>query len=301
MATPPSLPPAELEELLQLVKDAKTTSYFAVAALTFLLYDHILSFDKEMTFIWRRSKSLASYIYIWVGISRLFVTVLNLVQNRYFTLIITCINTSVFLREMKTDEVCGAYTQFLGASATFIVASVDAILLLRVWILFGKSRRLIYFLVPLMTAELGAMFFLAAYTIKQANHYAHIGPVLSGCYSLTVPKFFTLYPVPSLVVTSTMFVMTVHNCRARLGTFRTRNGMPLVNLFLRDGIYWFLAVVAVNPPQIVLWAAARPTLTDLLIVPSIVVYSIIGSRVLLNIMEIMAFGVPNYEIEIISA
>ncbi|KAJ7770018.1 hypothetical protein B0H16DRAFT_1715646 [Mycena metata] len=312
---PPPPTPAELEQLLQLAKDAKITSYFAVAALTFLIYDHVLAFDKEMTFIWTRRKSVASYIYIW---------------NRYFTLIITCINTSVFLREMKTDKSdddhdphsltpsCQIYTQFLGCSATFIVASVDAILLLRVWILFGKSRRLVYFLVPLMTAELGAMFFIAAYTIQHADQYVHAAPervlfargskilhslsspVPGGSPSLFYPKNaefkLTLYK------TFTMFVMTVHNCRVRLGaTFRTRNNtMPLVHLFLRDGIYWFLAVVAVNPPQIIIWAVARPTLTDLLIIPSIVVYSIIGSRVLLNIMEIMTFGVPSHQIDIAS-
>ncbi|KAJ6612550.1 hypothetical protein B0H10DRAFT_2052091 [Mycena sp. CBHHK59/15] len=140
-----------------------------------------------------------------------------------------------------------------------------------------------------MAVEIGAMFFVSIFTITNANKYVHVGPLIRGCYSLTVPKFFTLYPVPSLVVTFTMFIMTVHNCKTRLGIrYHSRNAMPIVNLFLRDGIYWFLAVVAVNPPQIILWAVARPTLTELLIIPSIVVYSIIGSRVLLNIMEIMS-------------
>jgi hypothetical protein len=83
-----------------------------------------------------------------------------------------------------------------------------------------------------------------------------------------------------------MFVMTVYNCKTRLGLdFSSRNTMPLVNLFLRDGIYWFLAIVgswipchiqhafmfngnlflAVNPPQIILWSVARATLTELLV------------------------------------
>ncbi|KAJ6571396.1 hypothetical protein B0H19DRAFT_1255378 [Mycena capillaripes] len=272
--------PAELEQLLQLTQDAKITSYFAVAALTFLVFDHILSLDHEIEFVWKRRKSLASYVYLWVGIDYVSLLSSNRPQNRYFTLIITC---------------CGIYTQFEGVSSTLIVATVDVILLLRVWILFGKSRNLLYFLVPLMTVEIGVMLFIAIFTINEANKYVHVGTFLSGCYSLTVPKFFTLYPVPSLVVheTFTMFVMTVHNCKTRLGaTLKGRNTMslvnntmPLVNLFLRDGIYWFLAVVAVNPPQIIIWAVARPTLTELLIIPSIVVYSIIGSRVLLNMSQ----------------
>ncbi|KAJ7121431.1 hypothetical protein C8R44DRAFT_876836 [Mycena epipterygia] len=167
MATipPQSLPPAELEALLQLTGDAKTTSYFAVAALTFLVYDHVLSFNLE------------------------------------------------------------------------------------------------------------------------------------NMYTLAVPKFFILYLIPSLVVSFTMFVMTIYNCHARLGlTLHSRNAMPLVNLFLRGGIYWFLAVVAVNPPQIILWAVGRLTLTELLIIPSIVVYSIIGSRILLNIME----NILGQQIQIVS-
>ncbi|KAJ6517467.1 hypothetical protein C8R47DRAFT_1255082 [Mycena vitilis] len=282
--------PAALEELLLLIQDAKTTSYFAVAALAFLIYDHILSLDHEIEFVWKnKRKTLASYVYLW---------------NRYFTLIITCINTSVLVRVIDTDTAYDSqiYTQFEGVSSTLIVATVDVILLLRVWILFGKSRSLFYFMVPLMIVEIGVMFFIAAFTIQTANKYVHVGPILPGCFSLTVPKLFTVYPIPSFVVTSIMFCLTVYNCKHRLGaTFRTRNTMPLVHLFLRDGIYWFLAIVAVNPPQIIIWAAARPTLTELLIIPSIVVYSIIGSRVLLNIMEIMTVGVVHSEGQIYSA
>ncbi|KAJ7738029.1 hypothetical protein B0H14DRAFT_3516172 [Mycena olivaceomarginata] len=248
MASTPQLPlpptPAELEQLLLLIGDAKTTSYFAVAALTFLIYDHILSLDKEIEFIWKRCTNLsfASYIYIW----------------------------------------------FEGVSSTLIAATIDLILLMRVWILFGKSRRMMYFLVPLMIVEIVVMFFISIFTIMNADKYVHVGLILPGCYSYTVPKLFTVYPVPSLLVTFTMFVMTVYNCKTRLGLdFSSRNTMPLVNLFLRDGIYWFLAIVAVNPPQIILWSVARATLTELLVIPSIVVYSIIGSRVLLNILELM--------------
>ncbi|KAJ7343806.1 hypothetical protein DFH08DRAFT_961950 [Mycena albidolilacea] len=282
MASTPQLPLpptlAELEQLLLLIGDAKTTSYFAVAALTFLIYDHILSLDKEIEFIWKRCTNLsfASYIYIWWFYVKSKRTGFNL-------------NAS---REMIPSDPfsfsCQIYTQFEGISSTLIAATIDLILLMRVWILFGKSRRMMYFLVPLMIVEIGVMLFISIFTIMNADKYVHVGPILPGCYSYTVPKLFTVYPVPSLLVTFTMFVMTVYNCKTRLGLdFSSRNTMPLVNLFLRDGIYWFLAIVAVNPPQIILWSVARATLTELLVIPSIVVYSIIGSRVLLNILELM--------------
>ncbi|KAJ7784915.1 hypothetical protein DFH07DRAFT_947988 [Mycena maculata] len=56
MDSPSPIPPtpAELDQLLQLVGDAKTTSYFAVAALTSLIYDHVVSFDKEVPLLLQR-------------------------------------------------------------------------------------------------------------------------------------------------------------------------------------------------------------------------------------------------------
>ncbi|KAJ7690565.1 hypothetical protein B0H16DRAFT_1856826 [Mycena metata] len=202
-------------------------------------------------------------------------------QNRYFALIITCVNSSAARFTYRP--------QLEAISSTLIVATIDCILLLRVWILFGKSRRLLYFMVPLISVEIGVMFFIVEATIMSEDKYLHVGPFITGCYPpQTLPKDFTLYPIPSLVVASTMFAMTIYNCKMRLGhSFHLRNTMPIVNLFLRDGIFWFMAVVAVIPPQILIWAVARPTLSELLIIPSIAVYSIIGARVILNIMEIM--------------
>ncbi|KAJ7488128.1 hypothetical protein FB451DRAFT_1553615 [Mycena latifolia] len=286
MANPSPFPPtpAELEELLLLVHDARTTSYLAVAALALLIYDHILSLDHEIEFVWNKRKSFGGYLYLW---------------NRYWTLIITCINTSVVLREITSDKVCRNYFEFESLSATLTVATIDLILLMRVWILFGRSRRLLYILASVMLVELCIMFTIAV-LVTRSGLFVHIGAILPGCYATGgVPKYLTFYAVPSLVVTSVMFVMTVYNCTTRLGfrlSFSSRSTMPLINLFLRDGIFWFLAVVAVNPPQLIVWAVGRTTLVAVLLIPAMVVYSIIGSRVLLNIKEIMTHGVANREI-----
>ncbi|KAJ7101375.1 hypothetical protein B0H15DRAFT_410140 [Mycena belliarum] len=189
---------------------------------------------------------------------------------------------------------CNIFNQFEGISATLVVATIDLILLMRVWVLFGKSRRLLYFLVPTMTAEIAMMLFIAIMSNNHANRNVHIGPILPGCYSTTVPRYIAFYPVPSLVVTSIMSLMTLYNCAKRLAPRWRGFSMPIVELFLRDGIYWFIAVLAINPPQLIIWAAARPTLTEVLIIPGSVVYSIIGSRVLLNIMEIMSCDVDRH-------
>ncbi|KAF7343835.1 hypothetical protein MSAN_01964700 [Mycena sanguinolenta] len=120
-------------------------------------------------------------------------------------------------------------------------------------------------------------------------------PFITGCYSAGgLPSYFCLFATPSLILSFAMFCLTLYNCHAKLEISLLqihdvkRSWMPIATLFLRDGVYWFLAVLAVNPVQILLWQLAPITLSQVLMVPSMVVYSIIGSRVLLNMMDILA-------------
>ncbi|KAJ7755914.1 hypothetical protein B0H16DRAFT_707945 [Mycena metata] len=115
--------------------------------------------------------------------------------------------------------------------------------------------------------------------------YLHIGPILEGCYSLEVPRLFTFYAVPPFVTAVIMFLMTLHKCGATclsLGPGRT----PIIALFLRDGVFWFLALVLVSVVEIVLWDRARPTLAQIPVVPAISLIAVIGARVVLNIKQI---------------
>ncbi|KAJ7488123.1 hypothetical protein FB451DRAFT_1391072 [Mycena latifolia] len=287
MASPSPFPPtpAELEELLLLVQDGRATSYLAVAALALLIYDHILSLDHEVQCApppclfssdtpqdrirMEQRKSFGGYLYLW----------------------------------------------FMSISSTLTVATIDIILIMSL----DSLRKVAPLVVHFGIIDVGGDLFTIVVFITRSVPFVHIGtpielyfrdvmqrvgaasngqylphPLFSGA-----PKYLTFYAVPSLVVTSVMFVMTVYNCTTRLGlglNFSSRNTMPLIHLFLRDGIFWFLAVVAVNPPQLIVWAVGRPTLGELLVIPAVVVYSIIGSRVLLNITEIMTHGVANREI-----
>ncbi|KAF8884809.1 hypothetical protein BD779DRAFT_757245 [Infundibulicybe gibba] len=82
-----------------------------------------------------------------------------------------------------------------------------------------------------------------------------------------------------------MFLMTLYRC-----LFWNHVRTPIFNLFLRDGMFWFLAVLLVIVPEIVTGALSRDSraLSELMILPSLAVFSLIGSRVLLNIKAFLA-------------
>ncbi|KAF8227748.1 hypothetical protein L208DRAFT_1404983 [Tricholoma matsutake] len=78
--------------LVQLISDTRTTNYFAVASLTLLIYDYSITFQEEVTLIWKGSqwKRAAKIFYIW---------------NRYFTILTVSLLLTMRMSEIKAVNV----------------------------------------------------------------------------------------------------------------------------------------------------------------------------------------------------
>ncbi|KAJ6545050.1 hypothetical protein DFH09DRAFT_659108 [Mycena vulgaris] len=137
-----AISPAEELELFQLISDAQTTNYLAVAALTVLLLEHTSTFKQEVKFVWQSRLSLWSVLYVWV---------------RYVTLLVLCVNVAFMFRQMESSNSCQVILMAEMITCTLVDMGTDLILVLRVWILYGKSPRLRYILILLLIAEITAM------------------------------------------------------------------------------------------------------------------------------------------------
>ncbi|KAJ7917163.1 hypothetical protein B0H13DRAFT_2443981 [Mycena leptocephala] len=184
---------------------------------------------------------------------------------------------------------CFIALQVQGTSATIIIGIVDIILLLRIWILYERARRTLYVLLAMIIVEIAIMICITTLTVNNLTEFVHVG-FINGCYSPDVPRYFAAYPIPSLIVSCSMFLLTVRICARRIAASRPYNTQSIIVVFLRDGVLWFLVVALINPPQIALWAWGRPSLIQVLMMPALAGYSVIGARVLLNMMEIAAGG-----------
>ncbi|KAJ7775545.1 hypothetical protein B0H16DRAFT_1879909 [Mycena metata] len=292
-------------ELLELVADSRLTGYLAVAALCVLLYDHILCFSQEVELMWKSRWGIAKIIYLW---------------NRYFSLVVVSLNMSgtsplhrrstlmwfnilaVLVREIGSSHRCIGWLHVQAASSTILIATVDFVLMLRVWILYGGPRWMMWCFVSLGTAEVVAMTIVDLFSFAQMKEYVHLGysiPLLSsllspstsshssvikGCYAYNVPRVLTIYAAIPLLVTFIMFAMTFYKCIVTL--YRMEHGtMPFWTLFLRDGIVWFVLVFTAGGSELVILTARRETLKQLLILPALAVYSGVASHSLLNIKQ----------------
>ncbi|KAJ6571365.1 hypothetical protein B0H19DRAFT_1255348 [Mycena capillaripes] len=324
--------------LLQLAFDARATEYFALASLTVVIFEWLISFRREVDLIWTRRKSLVKWLYVsrasyfpypyrmasdmgtlcYAPALRLsskpesvLCAGLDIVRSLLLHSI-TRINWASALAHLVStyDEhhriersfsffhrvriayaprSCFIIQQVQGVTATIVFTTVDVILLLRIWILCERSRRALYVLMVLIIVEVIVMLCITALTVSNVAAFVHVGYV-KGCYALVVPKYFAAFPVPSLILSCSMFCVTVRICHRRIAASRPYDTQSIIVVFLRDGLMWFLVVVLTNPPQIALWGWGRPSLIQVLMMPSFAAYSIIGARVLLNMMQITAEG-----------
>ncbi|KAF8874182.1 hypothetical protein BD779DRAFT_261681 [Infundibulicybe gibba] len=176
-----------------------------------------------------------------------------------------------------------------GLGGTVLVTTVDTILAFRVWILYEKSRKLLWFLIALILAEFIAMTTLTIMIVSPISNFFHLGPLLVGCWPATsASPLFLYYSSPTMITSFVMFVMTLYRCLFRNNQMRRT---PIFSLFLRDGVFWFLTILLVTTPDTVITVLARegkPVLLELMIVPTVTIYSLVGSRVLLNIKTLLA-------------
>ncbi|KAJ7121569.1 hypothetical protein C8R44DRAFT_786470 [Mycena epipterygia] len=239
---------SDVDPFLQLAIDSQITQYAAVASVTIMAFDCLISLRREVEMVWRRPKSLVKWLYV---------------SHEVFG---RSVCTSVYLRQTPSDKTlmsrCFIYQRVQGTSATIIIGTVDIILLLRVWILCERSRRIMYVLLGMITEKLCSR-------ICQLNRCrlcvtTIAVDTLTGCYAQDVPRYFSVFPIPSFIVSCSMFFVTVRNCIRRIAVSRPYITHSIAMVFLRDGIVWFLVISLLAPPQIALWAWGRQTLIQLL-------------------------------------
>jgi len=193
------------------------------------------------------------------------------------------VDVSWMFRPMKTSRLCQTYLLAEVVTATLVSMSVDCILVLRVWLLYGKPRKLLFVLIPLLIIEISAMLTFGFLTILPLKQFVDIGPLLNGCYSLEVPRLFTFYALPYFLMAILMFSMTAYKCGQHLRRTSRLAHMPVVTLFLRDGLFLFMAIMLYSVAEIIIWDRARASLAQLPVIPATAIPAVVGARILLNI------------------
>jgi len=121
---------------------------------------------------------------------------------------------------------------------------------------------------------------------SQADRFVNLGFVVHGCFSSDLPRIMTVFAVPPLLTAYVMFCLILYKCMANL-RMGIRRRMPIISLFLRDGIVWFILVHSVMVATLVNWAVGRATLCQITEMPRLIAYSMLSSHALLNVKSVL--------------
>ncbi|KDR82178.1 hypothetical protein GALMADRAFT_264430 [Galerina marginata CBS 339.88] len=239
---------------------------FSVAASTLLVWDILLTLDKEVDMVWKADWNLMKVLYLF---------------QRYLPIVDTIfLNLQSQLGENLGAAECLRLYSASGWLMFFGFALSEVILTLRAWAVWNRERRLTIILVVLWVMVWGPIAAFIAHFIRSII----IGPPpyagYRGCfvYDANTSLFlcFLLLTVWNIVVFGLMAVVGI---RIRAWSSKSK----LFQLIYRDGAIYYLYVFAFSALNVIAIVTFRSgyqfTLTSL----ERCLHSVLASRVLLNL------------------
>ncbi|TDL18499.1 hypothetical protein BD410DRAFT_793204 [Rickenella mellea] len=262
---------AQIEALISLVRGANIADRSEVAACSCLVFDIILTIDQEVEYIWRSKWTLPKCLYLWA---------------RYFALFMQVIAIAETTSLKVTPTICAGWAYFEGITGQLLIMGVELLLMLRVWALYKRDKRILYFLIALYVAEITANTVILGMSLPSLTTVAPLhglfppGFPLSGCFPTKVPGFFFSYWIPTLVFESILFILMLFNF-VRLA--RENTPMPLLTLFFRDGTVYYAVIFAALLIQVLLYELDNTAIKQVAIGWLLTMFSIMGTRLVLNL------------------
>ncbi|KAI8972452.1 hypothetical protein BD414DRAFT_500383, partial [Trametes punicea] len=275
---------AELQQLVQVVKDTYVANLCTAAAATWLTYDIVLTFSQEVDLIWRAKWSLPKFLFFLV---------------RYYTLVSLLLTLAVNTNRDVSSEFCQRWLWYNGFNGTLLSAVIgEAIFLLRLYASYNRTKTILATIIFLFLSEFVAGITTAALVVSSLS----VTPrppnyPLPGCL-FTAPKHVNLSTMVwavAMSVTCVYFLLILYKFARNLSlrkpgesssavpVWELQQISPLVYSFIRDSAFYFFLVFLGNLLNLLFEIVfAGRALIPMGTVWLMVIYAISASRLCLN-------------------
>ncbi|KAI9570608.1 hypothetical protein HD554DRAFT_356267 [Boletus coccyginus] len=246
-----------------LVLRAMTYSSYAL-----LVWDYLLTLDDEITYIWGGPSSVVKYLFI---------------GNRYVNLLVQPVYISdvAGVLPLGSSATCVAFSWTMALSQFWSYGSVHVLVLLRVWVLYGRTLKITTTLTAAFILYLCASIALVAYILGALNH-VNSAPGWT-CQGELAP-FSWLIWIVEFTLEACLFGLTIFTLRqqkSRPGFLRVSR---LVRSLYRHAIIFFLANTLSDILNTIAWTAFAGTpLYNVAISFSISLVNITGQRLAIDL------------------
>lgn len=225
---------AELSILFDDVRVLQMARMFQLSATIVVLYDHVISSQREVDLIWQRSKSLVSYLYF---------------TNRYVGDAVSIISAILFMSSTFSVNTCRILFHFQSYGPFVSVWATQTIMQLRIYALYRKSNKILALTGVCFFLEIAAIFTVLALNFDHSLTYTNeaIPGFLNMCATSAINKSFTAIYVPIFCFECLLFVLAISVVFKHMRNTRTITGTRLHNtmatLVRYNTIYFFVEML----------------------------------------------------------
>ncbi|KAI9570614.1 hypothetical protein HD554DRAFT_2170209 [Boletus coccyginus] len=244
--------------LSQIIEDLRLLGAMTYGSYTLLVWDYLLTLDDEVdvftlvrrpilltfepqiTYVWDSPSSVVKYLFI---------------GNRYVNLLVQPVYISGIAGVLPLDSsaTCLAFSWVVGLSKSWSYGSVHVLVLLRVWIFYGRGRNTTIALFTAFILYLCASITLLAYTIVDLNS------ALGGMCMEELPSFSWLIWVVEFLLEACLFGLAVFTLRRQKSASEFPRVSRLVHSLYRHAIIFFLANTFGDILNIIAWTVFAGT------------------------------------------
>jgi len=248
------------QSLEKLAYSRRVSTYTNLVFLTLLFYDHMITLEEEVEKIWPLPWRLPKFLFLF---------------NRYLIPPAMLVNTAVTW--LYTSKKCSFMMRWLGWPASFAIATVELMLIVRVLALYNDTKKVVVLLVVLFIANLAAFCAIGFRAGRQTIGIPG-GQLFSGCV-YKPPSFFYTQWIPVVIFESIIIGLTVYKALSY------RRNIPALRVLARDSMIYFLIMFSFLMANLFFVRFSKGFLKGLWVKPTTIVACIAVARMSLNIRE----------------
>jgi len=244
-------------------KNVQTNNYLNVAFLTLLLYDHAITLDKEVEWIWTLRWRLPKIVFF---------------SNRYVICPLLSLNGIPAIIFPLSISYCNFDTIFRSIIPILTFCVMKLILVTRVGSLYGNGKFIIWSLRGLLASAVASSTVAQALIMRQCYAFLNY-KFLPGCWiTSTSSKPLTAWPMWAVFLSTEGFLVLL--TAYKLLSYRNEMNKTVATL-ARDSIVYFIIIFACLVMDILPVVDRRITIS--VSIPTMCITSIAAGRMMMNI------------------
>lgn len=275
-----SAPHGTLQDIITLGRDLLAMKWYFTGSCALLAYDYCLTFDREVDEIWWGRKTPIFYLYL---------------SNRYCPMAFCVVTLFAYFSSLWTFEICNRFAIVEWIQTLLVVIPAETILVYRSYALSNRNKFIIGFLIAIMTSQCVAVVYAMS---RPGTNGALQIPIYNVdpfhvCILFSDPRMDTAYLSLTIIFDIIVFSVTLH--RTAIDAFISQNS-ALLRTIRWDGTIYFCVILAGNIVWLFLALFARPGLKFMNSQPSMILTSIMITRLTLSLRHASQHGGRVFEI-----